>query len=318
MKVSFVKPKALKIGDTIGVVSPAAPVSEDLMELFKRELNALGYKVKLPDNSGMSYGYLAGPDEDRARAFMNIWLDPEVDVVWCSRGGYGCSRLLPFLDFELLKKNPKIFIGMSDITALHCAMHKISLVSYLGPTLSCLFDPKNLKSVFMHQNCWEILSNSKQVYKYFYPENFEYPFEVIKEGRAQGKLLGGNLSLITSLVGTPWQIETKDKILVLEDIKEPPYRLDRMLNQLDQVGLLENLKGVILGTFKECLAKEPERSLSLIQIFKGFFSKRDYPCIMGFPTGHINDQVMLPLGCEVKLDTFSKSIELQEPVINAN
>lgn len=315
MTNSVLKSKSLKAGNTIGVVTPAAPMSKELMELFKNELNALGYKVKFSDNSSSSYGYLAGSDEERAKAFMNTWIDPEVDVVWCSRGGYGCSRLLPFLDFKVFKNNPKMFIGMSDVTALHIAMSQASIMSYLGPTLSCLFSLEKQKNAFMHGHCWQFLSKAQESHIYSYPENFLDPFEVIKEGVGKGRLLGGNLSLIAALVGTPWQLDTKGSILVLEDIHEAPYRIDRMLNQLKQGGLLDNLAGVILGTFKNCLSHQPDKSLSLSQIFKEYFSNRDYPSIIGFPTGHIDDQVILPLCCEAILNTSSKTVQLLESAV---
>ena len=273
MKDFITKPKALKLGNTIGIITPAAPMNKELTELFKNELIQLGYKVKFSGNSNSSYGYLAGSDEERAKAFMDTWLDPEVDVVWCSRGGYGCARLLPLLDFNLLKNHPKIFIGMSDVTALHVAMHKESLASYLGPTLSSLFSLEKSKSIFMHKNCWRFLSKPTDTHVYPYPENFAYPSEVIKEGRSQGKLVGGNLSLIASLIGTPWQLDTKGKILILEDVNEAPYRIDRMLCQLNQAGLLNDIAGVILGTFKDCIAKESNKSLTLSQIFKEYFSR---------------------------------------------
>lgn len=306
MENSIKKTKPLKIGCTIGIALPAAPVNKELLELFKRELTNLGYLVKFSENSNSSYGYLAGNDQERAKAFMNLWLDPEVDVVWCARGGYGCSRLLPLLDFKLLKKHPKMFIGMSDITAIHMAMSHISLVTYLGPTLSCLFSLEKQKNTFTHEHCWNYLSKPTLSYTY------SQEYEVIKEGSGQGKLVGGNLSLINSLIGTPWQIETKGKILILEDVNEAPYRIDRMLNQLQQAGLLDHLQGIILGTFKDCLSREPNKSLSLSQIFKEYFSYRTYPSILGFPTGHSESQVTIPLSIMASLETSSKTIKLLE------
>jgi muramoyltetrapeptide carboxypeptidase len=313
----FIKPPLFKKGCTIGVVTPAAPNPLESLNIFKQQLTLLGYKVKISDNFQDAYGYLAGVDKTRAEAFMKIWLDPEVDVVWCSRGGYGSSRILPYLDFNLLKKHPKIFVGMSDITALHNALHNYSLVSYLGPTLSCLFPVEKEKSQFMHEECWKFFLQPKEVYAYQYPEQFEYPYKEIKKGVAQGKLVGGNLSLIVSLIGTPWQVDTKGKILILEDVNEAPYRIDRMLNQLHQSGSLEALAGLILGTFKGCVY-QADKSLSLHQIFEHYFSWRKYPSISGFPTGHIDQQVILPLGCEVILDTASKKLQLLESPFKAN
>lgn len=313
------KPKALKKGDTIGIVSPAAPLLKESLELSKKELIHLGYKVKFASNIESSYGYLAGKDEERAKAFMDIWLDPEVDSIWSSRGGYGSTRILPHLDFKKIKQHPKMFIGMSDITALHIALgQNASLVSYLGPTLSCLFTPKeNPQKKFMHDHCWDFLSHPKKGHNYSYSTLLDHPCEVIKEGVAEGKLVGGNLSLITSLIGTPWQLETKGKILILEDVNEAPYRIDRMLNQLKLSGSLEHLSGLILGTFKDCSPRCIEKSLSLSQVFKEYFSKMSYPSLLGFPTGHTDDQVTLPLQCKVKLDTTSKTLKLLEPAVRA-
>lgn len=238
----------------IGVVLPSSPLSEEkIVELKESD-------YILPRNLEAKRDFLAGSDQERAEAFMEVWMDPRVSVVWGARGGYGAMRLLPLLDFELLKKNPKPFIGMSDITAIHIALNNLGMPTCLG------------------ENICSMLGQTSKACN----PNKLYP---IVSGPMRGKVVGGNLSLIAALIGTPWQLETKGKILVLEDVNEPPYKVDRLLTQLKLAGLLEGLKGVILGDLD---ADE-------------FFKRAPYPVYGGYPTGHIDHQVPIFLETELYL-----------------
>lgn len=308
-KKQIIKPKALEIGDVIGLVMPASQGSPESLEWIVHSLKTRGYIPKLASNAHKSHGYLAGADLARAQGLMELWLDPEVDALWCIRGGYGSARLLPLLDFQLIQNHPKMFIGMSDITALHIALGQCaSLVSYLGPNLASLFHLEKPSTDFTFNHCWHFLSHPKDIYNYSYPKSQE--ISVIKEGEAEGILVGGNLALITSLIGTPWQLDAQGKILVLEDVNEAPYKIDRMLNQLQLSGLLDQVSGVVLGAFEQCVT--PHKSLSLSEIFQEYFGHRSYPTLRGFPTGHVQDQVMLPLQCRARLSTDRASLTLLE------
>lgn len=300
----MVKPAPLKKGGTIGIVAPAKPTDEKLLNGCLDELHKRGFRTKVAPNVTQKWGIFAGDEQFRARSFMECWCDPAVDAVWCFHGGYGCTPLLDHLDFTLMREHPKIFIGMSDVTALHIAIaKKCDLITFLGPTVSYLFQ-SNLP--FSENALWKVIMH-----------RLERPFsefEVIKPGRAEGRLTGGNLALIAALIGTPWQIETKGKILVLEDVNEPPYRVDRMLCQLKQSGLLNDLAGVVLCSWQGCEGDNPEFSLS--EVFSRYFSSVDYPVVCGFPNGHIPRQYTLPLNANAILDTHSHALTIQETILN--
>jgi len=303
--MGVIKPKPLTKGSVIGLALPASPGVESSLESIQQGLDDLGYGSKLPKNAELLHGYLAGRDRERAEAFMQLWIDPEVDAIWCVRGGYGCGRILPLLDFQTLSCHPKLFIGMSDVTALHIALHRFcSFPTYLGPCLSTVFHHKEPMSKSCQMQVFDVLQNPALERKYF----FNPTAEVIKEGEAEGNLVGGNLSLIASLMGSPWQIETKGKILVLEEVHEAPYRIDRMLNQLSLGGVLNDLAGVILGEFTRC--ETEKTSLSLLEIFREYFAEKPYPTIWGFATGHITEQTMVPLQRKARFDTFSKDLKV--------
>ncbi|NGX51281.1 MAG: putative murein peptide carboxypeptidase [Chlamydiae bacterium] len=298
-----IKPLPLSRGDTIALVAPASwceGVEETIAALEER-----GFHVKLASNVGKRVSNFAGSDEERALAFMECWEDPEVSAVWCLRGGYGSGRILDLLDYERFAENPKIFIGMSDITALHVALGKYSdLITFLGPVATSLVNEKELTS-FAEAELWETLSSYEKEWAYG---------KTLVPGRAIGRLTGGNLSLLVSHVGTPWEVETKGKILVLEDVGEYAYRIDRSLLQLKQAGLFDEVAGVILGSWKRC---EPSKEgvWDVDQVVREFFKDAPYPVLMDFPTGHIKGQVTLPLNCLVELDASEKKLTLLESVV---
>jgi muramoyltetrapeptide carboxypeptidase len=288
----------LQQGDTIGVVCPSGPLSEDLQTLIYQGLTDLGYEVKLCLNYREKALYLAGDDSVRLHAFLDVWLDPKVKVVWAARGGYGSCRLLENLPFNLLKNNFKPFIGMSDITALHLGFSKFKFpFSILGPTLSYLFSDKTSKEqTTMREEIFSLLSSRVSWSEYL--NFFFHKPEIIKGGVARAPIIGGNLSVLVSLIGTRWELKGKGKILLLEDINEPLYKIDRMLFQCDKSGLFNDLDGVILSSFQNTI----EASLSDLQtLFSSYFSKRDYPIVFGANSGHLSYQTMIPLNKTVTL-----------------
>ena len=270
------KPLAVNKGDTIAIVAPASPPCEGDLSPLVANIEREGYQVKLAHNLQEKWGYLAGTDTRRAAAFMGSWLDPDAKVVWCIRGGYGCGRLLPLLDFDALKKTPKIFIGMSDITALHSALNqKSNLVTYLGPNIDFVYGSEGYqKHGIARKGVWDLISqkeDSLQKTPYTYATE-DKSVKTLRPGVAHGRIVGGTLSLIASQMGTSWALETEGKIVVLEDVGEPPYRIDRYLCQLKQGRLLSRPAGVILCSWNECTLKNPKgKSLSLEEIFYSYF-----------------------------------------------
>ncbi|CCB92107.1 putative murein peptide carboxypeptidase [Waddlia chondrophila 2032/99] len=320
-----VAPPKLKQGDTIAIIAPAS-CPEENQDTVARGIKMLmqkGYKVKIAPNLMTRYGYLAGTDEERAQALMEAWIDPEVKAIWCWRGGFGCTRILDRIDFRVIRNNPKIFIGMSDITALHAAINKeTGLITFLGPNLNSVFG-KDWKSdhPYNEAELWKLITSDRLSpggYLISMPNNYpakDQNVMTLSPGIARGRLVGGTLSLVSSLVGTPWELDTSGKILVLEEVEEQPYRIDRMLSQLKLAGLLEQPAGVILCSWRGCSGKRPDKSLSLEHVFRDYFAHVRYPVLMGFPSGHVNDQATLPLNAMAELDATKKTLRiLEEPV----
>ena len=227
----IVKPKRLKIGDLIGIISPAS-APNDLFKIEKgvNYLEGLGYRVKVGKSSGISHGYLAGTDDQRIKDLHDMFSDKEVQAIICTRGGYGSPRLVDKIDYKIIARNPKIFVGYSDITALQMAfLEKTGLLTFAGPMLAV--DLYNSISPFTEEMFWKLLTSNKKFGRIEFPGN-EKIFPVVK-GIAKGRLIGGNLATFLSLAGTQYLPDLKNKILLLEEVSEAPYRVDRMFNQLD-------------------------------------------------------------------------------------
>jgi len=318
-----VLPPPLESGDLIAIVFPASfPDLDDdkaqkLLDKQAKWLQTQGYRTVFYPQKITRVGYLAGTDIERANALMNAWRNEEVKAIWCFQGGYGTSRILDELDYEIIKAHPKIFIGMSDITALHQAIkQRTGLVTFLGPVLKYFnkqiitdFDDEYAFSSFT-----QLLVN--QMYGEA-PLPIGFDIKVVRPGQAKGKLVGGNLSLIAALCGTKWQLDTKGKILILEDISESIYRIDRMLWQLEKSGLLDQPAAVILASWEGCQPKHTH-SLTLEQVFEHYFKNAKYPVINGFPSGHIQQQLALPLNTMMEIDTSAKKVRLLEPTVARN
>lgn len=320
-------PPPLQKGDTIAIIAPSSPPEENLAFLAQgiKELQQKGYKVKIAANLTKRHGYLAGTDEERTKAIMDAWKDPQVKAIWCYRGGYGVSRILDRLDYQIIRDNPKILIGMSDITALHAAIHKKSgLITFLGPNTNAFFGKEEKPIPFNEKELWSMISRTSFPNEgLFFRNPQSFPNRVqqswtLKPGRAQGRLAGGNLCLVVALIGTSWELDLKGKILVLEEIDEEPYRIDRMLNQLRHSGQLDHLAGAILCSWTGCFPRKPEKSLTLEQVFNDYFGKARYPVLVGFPSGHIAEQTTLPLNALVELDSTSKTLRLLESPVDLN
>lgn len=312
------KPEHLKVGDTIGLITPGSYISDEGLQTAVSNLESLGFKVKLSKHIRAKNGFVAGTDVQRLEDFHNMFTDNSVKGIWCARGGYGCGRLLPLIDYKLIKKHPKVFIGYSDITALLQAIHcKTGLVCFHGPVGASTFTDYTVK----HLQAMLMSPTTEKNYKIELAKAHRaktekaYQTTVIRSGKASGKLIGGNLSLLASLAGTDFQLDVKDKLLFIEDIGEKPYRIDRMLTQLRQSCNLETAAGIALGIFADCEADEDDLSLSLMDTLKGRLNDLDIPIVYGLSFGHIADQCTLPIGIQATLDTSEQTITLKESAV---
>ncbi len=303
------KAKALKEGNTIGLIAPGSPIPPERYEKAIENMKSLGFEVKYTKRSRLVNGYLAGTDQDRLDDLHQMFMDKEVDGIWCLRGGYGCTRLLPHINYGLIKKNPKVIIGYSDVTALLLAIYqKTGLIGFHGPAAVSEFTPytvEQIKAIIMSsQKEYSIplsIVNQKK-------EDTDYHTQVLVEGSAEGKLVGGNLSLLAAMVGTKYLPTFKNKIVFIEDIGEKPYSIDRMLTQLLQATDLAKAAALVLGVFKNCKAPEKGYSLSLKETIQDRLGNLDIPLVFGFPFGHIPNQCTLPVGLNAALKT--KTLEL--------
>lgn len=310
-----VKPCGLKPGDTIMFVAPAGEANMEAVKRAKQRLEEAGFRVRLPADLGRQRGYLAGTDRQRADELMAAFTNREVDAVFPVTGGYGVTRMLDLLDYDLIAENPKLFIGFSDITGLHMALGKMSnLVTIHSPNPQYGLGSEDGLPEFHAEYFWKCVldKNTSPVWELTYhAPNEELPIRSMRPGTAHGRLVGGNLSLITALEGTPYAIETNGKILFLEDIREKPYRVDRMLSQLKLAGKLDGPAAVILGAFYKC-DPEDERTLSLQQVLEDYFADAPYPVVFDFPAGHGPWNAALPLGIMAEVDGSNATVRLLE------
>lgn len=307
----MIKPKKLKIGDTIGVVSPASPVSKEKVERASNKITEMGFNVVLSKNCYSKYGYLSGKDEVRAEELNNMFSNDNIDGIMCSRGGYGTLRILDLLDYELIKNNPKVFIGYSDITALHIAFNKFSkLVTFHGPM--AVSDIGGNFSNFSKKSLLNLVSN-----KEFNPSirNATEEIVTINGGIVEGQIIGGNLSLLVSTLGTPYEVDTKGKILFIEEIGEYTYKIDRMFTQLILSKKFEDAEGIILGNFNSC-KPEHEGDFTLKEIVDQLVKPLNKPTIFNLQAGHCEPVVTLPFGVDVRLDaTKCEIVILEQPTL---
>ncbi|WP_420583418.1 S66 peptidase family protein [Reichenbachiella sp.] len=314
--LSLIKPKALKKGDTIGLITPASAVTRQAFEKAVANLENLGFEVQYTDNMSVRKGFLAGTDQQRLNDLHQMFEDPNIDGIVCARGGYGSGRLLPDINYDLIKANPKVMIGYSDITALLYGIHqKTGLVCFHGPVGASEyseFTEKGFEQVLMKGKAPKIERPKA------WEENKDPAFQYLPmvSGVAQGALVGGNLSLMCSMMGTPYDIDFRDKIVCIEEIGESPYRVDRMLTQLLNSGKLANARGIAMGVFRGCETKptDPDFALStsLENVLKDRFGNFKIPVSYGLPIGHIDDNATLPFGVQAELDVEKGSLKLLE------
>lgn len=319
---SILKPPRLKAGDTVGLVAPAGYIDRKDIDDIKEVLAKLGLKVKLGAHVYNRYGYLAGSDADRATDVNAMFADASVQAILPMRGGWGCNRILPFLDYSLIRSNPKILIGLSDITSLLIAINaKSGLVTFHGPTGQSSWNPFTVDYVKRILFNGEVitLQNLKSNNN---PTTSQFRVETITPGKARGKLVGGNLSVLTAMIGSAYLPSWKDTILFVEEIGEEVYRVDRMLTQLKLAGILEQISGFVFGQCTDCdritkenSQKDGEESLTLAQVLRDHLQPLGIPAWNGSMIGHIKDKFTLPVGVEVEIDATKGTIQLLESAV---
>lgn len=297
MKV--LKPKALRKGDTIGLIAPSSPVSKSRAQACIDWIKAAGYNVKWGQSLFESVGYLSGSDELRANDINSMFADNQVDAVFCIRGGYGTMRILDKIDYELIRSNPKIFVGYSDITALHTAfLQKTGLITFHGPMVAS-FAKEELDELSRHY-FEKAIMNPEPMGEINNPP--EVPIKAYNKGSASGKIVGGNLSLLADTMGTPYEIDTKGKILLIEEVGERPYNLDRMLLQLKLGGKFKDAVGIIIGDFTDCEPEEGKDSLTIDEIIEDIVVPCGKPILCGYKIGHCTPNITIPIGVEAFMD----------------
>jgi muramoyltetrapeptide carboxypeptidase len=322
-----IKPPRLNPADTIGIIAPAsAPPDPKAVDHSVAVLKKLGFKPKLAPNVRKRFGFLAGSDRERASDLMKMFTDKTVNAILCLRGGYGTPRLLGLLDYKTIRSHPKVFIGFSDITALHCAfLLKSDLVSFHGPMLNSDLIKPDCPS-FTIESLLRTVSRAAAPGRLTHSLNRSSQRSVVpkvtalRRGIVSGNLMGGNLSLLCALIGTPYEPSFKNKILFFEDVDEPPYRFDRMLTYLLNTGLLQQVAGVAVGTNansedpKAKTAKEYRQTLT--DVLKERLGPLKVPVVMNLPFGHVPLNATIPIGVRATLDANKCDLIITEPAVS--
>lgn len=298
-------PKRLKKGDTIGIISPSSPPNLENLEKALPFLEELGLKAKLGKSVKAKYGYLAGDDDARLADLHDMFEDPEVAGIICAGGGYGAARYADRIDYAMIKENPKVFWGYSDITFLHTAIGQFSeLVTFHGPMLA-----SDVGKETFHERSARMFGQLFEPFELFYSEEIS-ELTTLSGGVAEGELVGGNLSLIRSAIGTKSELDVAGKILLIEDIDETPYQVDELLNHLRMARKLEQVAGIVVGDFKNADPKKPEESLSLDHVLGHYLGNLNVPVVKGFKIGHCEPHFSVPLGAKARLDADNKTLTI--------
>lgn len=318
----LIRPRVLKRGDTVGFVTPSTYVSSpDEIATALRTAEYFGLKVKMGANVRKKAGYLGGSIAERVADLHAMFADPSVAAIFAIRGGYGSAQLLPALDYDLIRTHPKILQGYSDITALHLAIHqKTGLVTFHGPVMLSGFTPytiEHFRRALFETTPIGNVTNPKESN----PLRPSHTLRTVRGGRARGPLVAGNLTLISTTMGTPYEIDTRGKILCIEDVGEEPYSMDRMLTQLRLAGKFDQAAGIVLGECARCTPREfrPgfDSNLSLGEVIDDILGGLKIPVLTGLTFGHTSDQLTLPLGCMAALDADKGTLTIEEAGVTA-
>ena len=303
-----IKPRALKPGDTIGVVSPASAIDREHLERGVASLKALGFRVKVSRHALDRDGIVAGPDAARASELQAFFADPEVDAIFAARGGYGAGRILPMLDFDAIARTPKVFMGFSDATfILNALVGRASMVCFHGPMVAMDFARGLGESSLDHLR--RLLAGEMG--------SFELPARAaLKAGVAEGEVVGGCLSMVTATLGTPYAPPFDGAILFLEDTGEKAYRIDRMLVQLGQAGVLGRVAAVVFGALRAPAGSEAEHRL-ISECIAEQAARLDCPMLSGIEVGHRSANFTIPFGVRARVDTAARTLGFLEPAVAA-
>ena len=315
-RLKLLKPKALQSGMTIGLVFPAGWTKQEEVEAGKAYLEKLGYKVALGTNAGKQLGYLSATDKERAAEFMAAVENPAIDAIICARGGYGTMRMLELLDYTSIRKHPKIISGYSDITALINTIHqRTGLVTFHGPGALAQYHE------FTEKSFLDVLSSN--------PDKSAKPYTPItmpptdgwktitegKTGKAKGRLIGGNLTLLSMTTGTSLEINTQGALLFFEDVTEEPYRIDRMITQLLLAGKLQHCAGIAIGQFTKCDAEDAAHSFTVQEVLEDRLKGLGIPIVTGLQFGHVPQKYTYPIGVQAELDATTGTLTLLESAV---
>jgi muramoyltetrapeptide carboxypeptidase len=312
--MAILKPPRLRRGDVIGLISPAStPLPAEKIDKGARYLEGLGYRVKVGEHAASQHGYFAGTDAERVSDLNAMLNDSQVRAIFAIRGGYGSPRLLPFVDYNAVRRQPKIVVGFSDITGLQLALfRRTGLVTFTGPLPGVEFWQK--PDPYTEEHFWRLLTSSRRVGPLRNPN--QEPLRTRIGGRAQGRLLGGNLSLVISSLGTRFSPDYEGAILVLEDVNEEFHRVDRMFAQLRNAGILDRISGLVLGLFTHCKPADVAKPhLTLAEIFEEVLSWMSAAAVEGLQYGHVARKLTLPFGLHARLDANRGILSVLEAAV---
>jgi muramoyltetrapeptide carboxypeptidase len=303
--LELIKPAPLKKGDKIGVVAPSGSVQNEDLKAGVEALVRAGFRVEVDHGVRERKGYLAGNKEARAKSLQNFFYRKDISAIFCARGGFGSVQLLSLLDAEAIRLHPKIFVGYSDISILlNWFLQECRMVAFHGPMVAM-----DIAQGLRERSAdffWGMLLGEKRQWQIG-------GSETIRPGAAEGEMVGGCLSIVVTTLGTPYELETAGKILFLEDVGERPYRIERMLTHLQMAGKLEDIAGLVFGSFTRCEG-EPERGFR--EIIHDLFRDAPYPVVAGLPAGHGGENLILPFGVKMALDGEAMKLSLLESPVS--
>lgn len=305
----IILPPRLRTGDLLALTAPAGAIfNEESVQKATAALEGAGFRVMQGETLRQRYGYLAGTDEFRAKELNALFANKEVKGIVAMRGGWGCARLLPYLDFDAIGKNPKLITGFSDITTLLLAIHaKTGMITFHGPVGNSSWGD------FTMDHFLRIVKDAE-------PLRMEQPKDdpatIFCAGKKTGKLLGGNLTVLCSLLATPYLPDFSQSLLFLEETEEEPYAIDRLLTQLSLNGLLSRTAATIFGKCTKCEAEEPDKSFTLDEVLRQKFPEGGQTALGGFSFGHVKDKFTFPVGASATLDTETASLSLAYPCVS--
>lgn len=314
----LIKPKRLKSGDTVGIIAPATAVpSPDEQKKAVEILDLLGLRYKFASSLVKGSNYKSRNISERVDDLVEMFEAPNIQGIFCIRGGYGSAQIIDKIDYSIIQRNPKVFVGYSDITALHIAINKFAnLVTYHSPVLISTFTEytfNSFKQTIFAEVTKPIIENPKSKFGI----RNAFPFRTIQSGQAQGRVIAGNLSIICSLLGTDFEYDFNDSLLLIEDVGEEPYRIDRMLNHLRLAGKLKLVNGIIFARCDDCVSKDNQVwDFSLGEVLDNYFKPLQVPSFYGLTFGHTTEQATIPIGVRARMDSDYGVLEYLEEVID--